>query len=179
MVADIAEIFHEVDTPVGAPDYKPIDKRQALKDVIRRGQKHLLPKKCTETSLDKASPEVIEKIHNEYVQRELQEKGEKTAKALSSQAISMYAKVVGSVVSIDSAEGLRADIEEDPIIKDSMADLGILVYSAFGRFLTPLLVVAHTVHHCQLTVSKSGEERADEQQDKHGEQSVKDTNGQS
>ncbi|XP_057295684.1 uncharacterized protein LOC130624132 [Hydractinia symbiolongicarpus] len=117
-------------------------------DAISRGQKHLLPKKCTETFVDKAQPEVIEKC-------ELRKKGEKTAKALSSQAISMYAKVLGRVVQFDSAEALSKDTEEDPIIKDFMADLGLLVYSAFGKFLAPLLVAAHTMNHCQLSTSKS------------------------
>lgn len=159
MVADITEIFDNVDTLPPQHQDKPIDKRQALKEAIRRGQKHLLPKKCTEASLDKASPETVDKLYTEFVQRELQEKGEKTAKALSSQAISMYSKVVGRVVQLDSAESLCKDIEEDPIIKDSMADLGLLVYSAFGNFLTPLLVAAHTVNHCQIPVSKVGEEQ--------------------
>lgn len=140
-MSDIAKIFDVVDTPAEAlqqPE-KVVDKRQALKDALRKGKGHLLPKKCTEGFVEKAPDDVIEKVYSEYVQREIHEKGEKTAKALSSHAISMYTNVVGNVVQLDI------------IIKDGMADLGILVYSAFGKFLAPLLVLAHTVNHTKLS----------------------------
>lgn len=67
--------------------------------------------------VDKAPDEAVEKTYVEYVQRELHEKEEKTIQALSSHAISVYANVVRNVVQLDSAEGMRKDIEEDPIIK--------------------------------------------------------------
>ena len=50
---------------------------------------------------------------------------------------------------IDSIERLRRDIDDDPIIKDSMAEVGALLVSAFGPWLSPLLVLAHTANRCQ------------------------------
>lgn len=55
---------------------------------------------------------------------------------------------------MDSAEGLRKDIEEVLIIKNSMEDLWILVFCTFGKFLVLLLVAAHTLNHTQLSKRK-------------------------
>lgn len=175
MTQNIADIFDIVDTPAPQQESESTDKRQVLKDAIRRGQKHLLPKKCTDASLDKASPEAIEKLHNDFVQRGIQEKGENTARALSSQAITLYAKVVDNVVPLYSTERLRGDIEEDLIIRDSMTDLGILVFSTIGKFLAPLLLVAYTFNNVDISkLSKGVEEKVDEQQENNGKQPIKD-----
>ena len=40
---------------------------------------------------------------------------------------------------------LCQDIENDPIIKDHMADLGCLLVCMFGDFLAPVLVAGHMV----------------------------------
>ena len=51
-----------------------------------------------------------------------------------------------SIVKIDSIDKLRKDIDEDPIIRDSMAEVGALLFERFGRYLAPLLVLAHTAN---------------------------------
>ncbi|XP_057297206.1 uncharacterized protein LOC130626120 [Hydractinia symbiolongicarpus] len=148
MAQDLSEIFDVVDTPAEAVD-QPIDKRQALKDA-RKSKPHLLSKKYTEAFLDKSSPEVIDKIYNDFTEHDLHEKGEKTAKALSTYALGMYSKTISNLMPIDDVEALRNDLENDPIIRESMTELGILVYTAFGKFLAPLLVAAHTINHTKL-----------------------------
>ena len=45
---------------------------------------------------------------------------------------------------------LRQDTENDPIIKEQMANLGFLLVCAFGNFLVPILVAAHTVNNLDL-----------------------------
>ena len=50
---------------------------------------------------------------------------------------------------IDDMEQLRKDIDEDPIIKDSMADIGALMVSTFGKWPSPILTACHTPNHTQ------------------------------
>ena len=42
------------------------------------------------------------------------------------------------------------DIENDPIIKDQMANLGFLLVCTFRNFYAPVLVAAHTVDNLDL-----------------------------
>ena len=45
---------------------------------------------------------------------------------------------------------VQQDIENDPIIKDQMADLGCLWVCTFGNFIAPVLVVAQAVNNLGL-----------------------------
>ena len=95
IMADVGENIlsdHEffgdvVDTPKeGIEQHK---KREELKSVIDKGKPHLLGHKWTHGRVDKASDEVINKtLINK--QRELNEKGEKTGKALGKHVINLY-----------------------------------------------------------------------------------------
>lgn len=67
--------------------------------------------------------------------------------ALLSHAVWMYANLVSNVVVLDSVEGLRNYIEDDPIIKESMTYLGVLVYCYLEKSLAALMVAAHTMNH--------------------------------
>ena len=63
--------------------------------------------------------------------------------------IKIYSNGVSKMLRIDDMEQLRKDIDEDPIIKDSMADIGGLMVSTFGKWLSPILIACHTVNHTQ------------------------------
>lgn len=139
LLTPTAEEYEHIDNPA--------DKRQVLKEALQKGKGHLLPKKCTEGFIDKAPDEAIDKVHADFIQKELCEKGEKTAKALTTHVVSLYANLVGNFVNLDSVEDLKNDINNDPIIKDAFADLGILVYCTFGRCLAPILLAGHTSRH--------------------------------
>ena len=65
-------------------------KRECLKSVIDKGKAHLLGHKWTHGRVDKASDGIINKTYAEYKQRELNEKGEKTGKALGKLVINLY-----------------------------------------------------------------------------------------
>ena len=64
----------------------------------------------------------------------------KTGQALGTHITSLYSNGVSKVLNIDSVENLRKDIENDPIIKDSMADIGALMVGTFGKLLAPIIV---------------------------------------
>ena len=54
------------------------------------------------------------------------------------------------MVKIRNVKKLQQDIENDPIIKDQMANLGCLLVCAFGNLLAPVLVAVHTVNNLDL-----------------------------
>ena len=138
-----------VDTPKeGIEQHR---KRECLKSVIASGKAYLLGRKWTHERVDKASDETINKTYAEYKQRELNEKGENTGKTLGKHVINLYSTGISQVVKIRDAKKLRQDIENDPIIRDQMADLDRLLVRTFGNFLAPVLVTAHTVNNLDLS----------------------------
>ena len=122
-------------------------KREYLRSVISRGKVYLLGSEWTQGQVDKASDETINKTYALYKQRELNEKGEKTGKALSKDVINLYSSVISWVVKIREVKKLRQDIENDSIIKDQMTNLGFLLVSTFGDYLAPILVDVHLVNN--------------------------------
>ena len=119
-------------------------KREYLNSVIDKGK---LGRKWTHGRVDRASDETINKIYVEYRQRGLNEKGEKTGKALGKHVINLYSTGISQWLKIKDVQKLREDIENDPIIKDQMAGLGSLFVCTFGNYLAPILVAAHTVNN--------------------------------
>ena len=116
-------------------------KREELKDAVDKGRLY----KWTHRKVDKASDEIISKTYAEYKQREVNEKGEKTAKALGKHVINLYSSEISRWLKIKDVKKLQQDIENDLIIKDQMASLGCLLVCTFGNLLAPALVAAHTV----------------------------------
>ena len=123
--------FDEVDTPKEGVENR--EKCEFLKDLIAQGKKLPGKKLWTVELMDQASNEEVEKLHSKYTQKELQHKGEKTGKAMGKHLIKIYSNGVSKVLRIDDMEQLRKDIDEDPIIKESMADIGALMVSTFGK----------------------------------------------
>ena len=101
--------------------------------------------------ITKTPETVINKIYNDYEQREIRQKAVKTGEALGKHVTNLYSNGISKVLNIDSVEGLRKDIENDPIIKDSMADIGALMVGTFGSLLSPLLIMAHTANHATMS----------------------------
>ena len=150
-MTDVGDIFDDdffgdiVDTPKeGIEQHK---KRECLKSAIDKGKGYLLGTKWTHERVDKASDETINKKYAEYKQRELNEKGEKTGKALGKHVINLYSTGISQWLKIKDVKKLRQDIENDPIIKDQMAGLGCLFVCTFGNYLAPVLIVAHTANN--------------------------------
>ena len=148
-MTDVKDIFDNdffgnvVDTPKeGIEQHK---KRECLKNVIDKGKAHLLGHKWTHGRVDKASDETINKTYGEYKAKELSEKGEKTGKALGKHVINLYSTGISRMVKIRDVHKLRQDIEDDPIIKDQMANLDCLLVCTFGNFLPSVLLAAHAV----------------------------------
>ena len=97
--------------------------------------------------MDKASDKTIRKTYAEYRQREVNEKVEKTGKALGRHVISLYSSRIYRMVKIRDVHKLCQDIENDPTIKDQMAGLGCVLVLTFGNLLAPILVAVHTVNN--------------------------------
>ena len=100
--------------------------------------------------VDKSSDETINKKYAEYQQRELNEKGEKTGQTLGKHVINLYSTDISRWLKIKDVKKLRQNIENDPIIKDQMANLGCLFVCTFGNYLAPVLITAHTANNLDL-----------------------------
>ena len=152
IMADVENILNDdeffgeiVDTPKeGIVQHK---KRECLKSVIDSGKAYLLGPKWTQERVDKGSDETNNQTYAEYKQRELNEKGGKTGRAIGKHVINLYPTGVSRAVKIRGVKKLRWDIENDPIIKYQMVNLGYLSVCTFGNFLVPVLVAAHTVNN--------------------------------
>ena len=59
---------------------------------------------------------------------------------MSSTGISRWLK-------IKDVKKIRHDIENDPVIKDQMANLGCLFEFTFGDYLAPVLIAVHTANN--------------------------------
>ena len=110
---------------------------------------HLSEHKWTHGRVNKASDET-NKTYAEYKQRDLNEKGEKTGKALGKHVINLYSVSISRWFKLKDVKKLQQDIENDPIIKDQMANLSCLSVCFFGNFLAPALVAAHTLNNLGL-----------------------------
>ena len=119
---------------------------------------YLLGSKWTQEKVGKASDKTINKTYAEYKQRELNEKDEKTGKTLGKHVINLYSTGISRVVKIRNVKKLEEDIQNDPITKDQMANLGCLLVCTFGNFLAPVLVVVHTVNNLDLGDENQGYE---------------------
>ena len=97
--------------------------------------------------MGKASDEIINKTYAEYKQREITEKGEKTAKALGKHAIKLYSNRISQFFKIRDAKKLHQDIEDNPLIKDQMVNLGCFLVYTLGDYLAPVLVFVHTLNN--------------------------------
>ena len=139
--------FDEVDTPREGVENR--EKCEFLKDLITQGKKLPGKKPWTVELIDQASNEEVEKLQSKYTEKELQHKGEKTGKAMGKHLIKIYSNGVSKVLRIDDMEQLRKDIDEDLFIKDSMADIGALMVSTFGKWLSSILIAFHTTNHTQ------------------------------
>ena len=94
--------------------------------------------------------ETINKTYGEYKAKKMYKKGEKTGKALGKHIINLYSTGISRVVKIRDVTKLQQNIENDPIIKDQMANLGCLLVCTFDNFLVPVLVAVHTVNNLDL-----------------------------
>ena len=146
---------------VNTPKEEVEQQRETIKDVIEHGKDKFLPGKKGKWSsdeIDKKTDEEVEKLYNIYMQRQVQAKGEMTARSMDSHIVKLYSHGVSKVLKIDDIEKLKQDIEEDPFIKDSMADIGILMVTTFGKWLSPILVACHTAKHTKGFVTTSSEQ---------------------
>ena len=158
-MTDFLELFDEVDTPKEAvlaaqheqQHEQQHGNRQLLIEVVSQGKAGKLPGKTpwTVNRINKAPDSVVDKLANEYNQNVIREKAENTGRAVSGHLVNFYSQNISRVLKIDDIDALRQDIDHDPIIKDSMANIGYLMVNLFGSYLAPVLIAAHTANHAQ------------------------------
>ena len=77
----------------------------------------------------------------------LTKKVKKLEKALGKHVINLYSTGISQWLIIKHVKKLRQDIENDPIIKDQMANLSCLFVFMFGDHLATVLIVVHTANN--------------------------------
>ena len=88
-----------------------------------------------------------------------------TGRTMERHLIKLYSNRVRKALKINNTEQLCRDIDEDSIIKESMADIGILMVSTFGKWLSPILVSCHTANHTEsFATAKSSKQEELEQE---------------
>ena len=88
-------------------------KWECLESVISKGKAYLLGSKWTQEKVNQASDKAINKTYDAYKQRELNERGEKTGKALGKHIINLYSNVISQVVKIRDVKKLQQDNGSD------------------------------------------------------------------
>ena len=114
----IIKAMTSLDNLLDEEGVEQLKKRENLKDVIEHGKAKFLPGKkggWSSAEIDKKTDEEVEKLYNIYMQRQVQVKGEMTARAMGSHIVNLYSNGVSKVLKIDDIEKLKQDIEEDPI----------------------------------------------------------------
>ena len=101
------ELFDDVvDTPrEGIEQHK---KREELKNAVDKGKLH----KWTHRGVDKASDKIINKTYTEYRQREFNQKGEKTMKALGKHVINLYSTGISRVTNYSKTLGMIQSLKK-------------------------------------------------------------------
>ena len=64
--------------------------------------------------------------------------------------INLYSTDISQIFKIRVLKKLQQDIENDPIIKDHMANLGCLLACTFCNFLASILVAAHKMNNLDI-----------------------------
>ena len=59
----------------------------------------------------------------------------------------MYSTGISRWFKIKDVKKLKQDTEDDPIIKDQMANMSCLLVCTFGNFLAPILIATHTANN--------------------------------
>ena len=77
----------------------------------------------------------------------------------------MYSNGVKEFLIIDDIKQLRRDLDEDPIIKDSMVAISALLVRTFGKWLSPVLIVCHFANHTKdfVTAETTKQEELEEE----------------
>ena len=68
-------------------------------------------------------------------------------KVLGKHVINLYSTGISWWLKIKDVKKLQQDIENDPIIKYQMTNLGCLFVCTFGDYLVPVLIAAHTANN--------------------------------
>ena len=61
--------------------------------------------------------------------------------------INLYSTGISRWLKIRDVKKLRQDIEDDPVIKDQMANIGCLFVCTFRNYLAPVLIAVHTANN--------------------------------
>ena len=66
---------------------------------------------------------------------------------LGKHVINLYSRGISQWFKINDVKKLRQEIEDDPVIKDQMANLGCLLVHIFRNYVAPILLAVNTMNN--------------------------------
>ena len=66
---------------------------------------------------------------------------------LGKHVINLYSRGISQWFKINDVKKLRQEIEDDPVIKDQMANLGCLLVHTFRNYVAPILLAVNTMNN--------------------------------
>lgn len=119
-------------------------KKERLYSLAVSGKtKQYLGVEITERQIQSLSPEEISTYYSRYESK----LGSRMIQSLGHTLINLYAKAVSKLVSIDSENELKYDLERDPVLTKGLESVGCDIYYRFGGLLAPLSMGLITFNH--------------------------------
>ena len=132
-------------------EYK--QKRDTLEAIILSGRgKMFLGGNYTPEDIEKMNSEEINQLYNKY--RAVF--GGRMAKSLGKTLINLYTKLVTAWLPIESEEELKASLESDLVVSNSIGDLASKLYGQFGGYLAPIITAVITANNINFDFYKNG-----------------------
>ena len=136
--------------------------RDTLEAIILSGRgKMFLGKNYTSEDIEKMNSEEISHLYNKYQSVF----GGKMAKSISKTMINLYTKLVTSWIPIESEEELKASLESDPVVSNSIGDFASKLYVKFGSYLAPIITALITANNINFDFYKNGGESTNDYSD--------------
>eukprot|EP00745_Piridium_sociabile_P027432 TRINITY_DN441_c0_g2_i3.p1 TRINITY_DN441_c0_g2~~TRINITY_DN441_c0_g2_i3.p1 ORF type:complete len:190 (-),score=7.85 TRINITY_DN441_c0_g2_i3:178-747(-) len=134
-----------------------LTKKERLYSLAACGKtKQFLGTELSIEQIQQMSAQDIEKYHGRYESQ----LGSRMVKSVGQTVLSLYTKVVGRFVPIDSEQDFMFDLAQDPVLTKSLESLACDFYYRFGTLLAPIITGLITFNHINFNYIKN--ERARE-----------------
>ena len=129
------------------------DKRERLCQLVTTGKsKMYLGKHISIEQVQFFTPEEV----NDYYVRYESTLGAKMSKSIGTSLISLYAKTIDYFLKVKDVDCLHEDLNNDPIVSNTIGSVSCELYYRFGNLLGPIAVALISVNHIDFSSYKNG-----------------------
>jgi len=132
------------------------NKRERLYQLITTGKSKLyLGKQLTVEEVQTFTLEEVE----DYYARYQSALGAKMSKSIGKTLISIYTKAINHFFKVKDVEHLSEELNNDPIVSNTIGSISCELYYRFGNFLGPIAVGLISANHIDFSPKENGEQR--------------------